>query len=90
MRLKDWKPDGWDELKKILKKGYTEVDTGYPYTLYSVDLEQVRQTILSELEKKVIKFQHSCNPPLTGLEVKNPSIIIEPPMYLIDLGEPLK
>ena len=90
MKLRDWKPDNWETLKKVLKRGYTEVDSGYNYTLYEVDLEKVRQTILSELEKRVIRFQHSCNPCLTGLEVKDPTLVIEPPMYLIDLGDPLK
>jgi hypothetical protein len=90
MRLRDWKPDNWEGLKKSFKKVYREVDTDYHYPLTRVDIEQVRESILSELEKKVIRFQHSCNPCLTGLEVKDPTLVIEPPMYLIDLGDPLK
>lgn len=80
MRLRDWKPDNWDrESRKLASE--TRFDS---YEL----VEFIRIYLMESLEKKSIKLQHSCNPFLTGLEVKDPTIVIEPPMYLINLGEP--
>ena len=85
MNLVDWRPKNWYSIKQDLigecKDERQDIDEL---------LEGVRRALLSELQKKVIKFQHSCNPCLTGLEVKDPTLVIEPPMYLIDLGDPLK
>lgn len=75
MKLRDWKPINWEEIKR---------------DLYGVEIEQIRETILKELEKKSTRLEHSCNPPILGYKVKNPTLVIEPPMYLINLGEPIK
>lgn len=81
MKLVNWEPEDWSIIKNRL------AETVYdPYDL----IEGVRKILLTELQRKVVKFQHSCNPSLTGQEVPNPSLVIEPPMYLINLGDPLK
>lgn len=84
MKLRDWKPDNWQEIKDFATSTYYKHD----------DLESafndLRMYLMNSLEKKVIPFQHSCRPPISGKEVKNPTLVIEPPMYLIDLGEPLR
>jgi hypothetical protein len=81
MRLRDWEPKDWYKIKNRLAD---TVFDGYEL------VDKTREAILSELEKKSISFQHSCSPLLSGYKVKDPTLIIEPPMYLINLGEPLK
>lgn len=86
MKLRDWKPDNWEDIKKVLIEDFF---SSYPRT-EDEKVEIIREIILKELGKKSIRLEHSCNPSVLGYKVKDPTLVIEPPMYLINLGEPIK
>lgn len=86
MSLRDWKPSNWEKVKKGLIEDFFG---SYPKT-EDEKVEIVREAVLLELEKRSIRLEHSCNPSILGYKVKDPTLVIEPPMYLINLGEPIK